>query len=345
MPSVHFGCVSKVSQTKVNERIIMSMPDFPVKFENPTYGLIGILLGAAVVALLILSFRKLRAAQKRLELVEWRKLRRIVRALNVGTKVGVVLSLSFLLARPYFPATIEVSVDFATEEQLAQYKVATVFLMDVSYSMNYSDLMPSRFEAAKAMSKLLLDKMNSNDLVGLISFNGSVQDTVLPTVNRTMITEKINDQILGPSTAIGTALDAAIGVLNDAYPEGARAIVLFSDGKSNMGSDPALAVDSAVSWKIPVFTVSLGTYGVGESAPTVLRDMASRTGGKFYEVRNEDMEDLATSISQISHDVKVDTLKTVYDKLTLPTKDYQAATALFSALLVLSLFLMWFTGV
>lgn len=322
----------------------MSMPELPVRFENPTNGLIGILLGVAVVALLILSFRKLRTAQKRLELVEWRKLRRLVRALNVGTKVCVVLSLSFLLARPYFPATIEVSVDVATEEQLAQYKVATVLLMDVSYSMNYSDLKSSRFEAAKTMSKLLLDKVNTNDLVGFISFSGSVWDTVLPTVNRTMITEKIDNQTLHPSTAIGTALDAAIGVLN-AYPEGARAIVLFSDGKNNMGSDPALSVDSAVSWKIPIFTVSLGTYGVGEAAPTALREMASRTGGKFYEVRNEDMENLAGSISQISHDVKVDALKAAYNKLTLPTKDYQAATALFSALLVLSLFLMWFTGV
>jgi hypothetical protein len=73
--------------------------------------------------------------------------------------------------------------------------------------------------------------------------------------------------------------------------------------------------------------------------------MASRTGGKFYEVRNEDMENLATSISQISHDVKVEALKAAYDKLTLPTRDYQTATAFFSALLVSSLFLMWFTGV
>jgi len=322
----------------------MSMPELPVKFDNPTYGLVGILLGAAVIALLILSFRKLRTAQKRLELVEWRKLRRIIRALNVGTKVCVVLSLSFLLARPYFPTTIEVSVDIATQEQLAQYKIAAVFVMDVSYSMNYTDLKPSRFEAAKTMSRLLLSEMDPNDLIGFISFSGRVWDTVLPTVNRTMISEKIESQILRPSTAIGTALDAAIGVLN-AYPEGARAIVLFSDGKNNMGSDPALAVDSAVSWKIPIFTVSLGTYGVGEAAPTVLRDMASRTGGKFYEVRNEDMEDLATSISQISHEVKVDALKAAYDKLTLPTRDYQAATALFSALLVLSLFFMWFTGV
>jgi hypothetical protein len=320
------------------------MPELSVRFENPIYGLVGILLAAAVVTLLLLSFRRLGAAQKRFELVEWRNLRRFVRILNMGTKAGVVLSLSFLLARPYFPTTIEISVDVATAEQLAEYKVATIVLMDVSYSMNCSDLKPSRLEAAKTMSKLLLDKMSSNDLVGFISFNGSVRDTVLPTANRTMIAGKINNQTLGPSTAIGTALDAAIGVLNT-YPEGGRAIVLFSDGRSNMGSDLALAVASAVSLKIPIFSVSLGTYGVGEADPAVLGDMASRTGGKFYEVRNEDMENLATSISQISHDVKVAALKAVNDKLTLPTKDYQAATAFFSVLLVSSLFLMWFTGV
>ena len=97
--------------------------EFPIRFENPTYGLFGIILGVAVVALFYLSQKRLRTAQKRLELIEWRKLRTIVRALNIGTKTVVVLSLSFLLARPYFPVTIEVPVDLASEEQLAKYTI------------------------------------------------------------------------------------------------------------------------------------------------------------------------------------------------------------------------------
>jgi Mg-chelatase subunit ChlD len=277
-------------------------------------------------------------------LVEWKKLRRIVRASNIGTKTGVVLALSFMLARPYFPTTVEVSVDAASKEQLAQYRVTSVLLMDVSNSMNYSDLKPSRFEVSKTMSRLLVQKMDSMDLVGFVSFAGRIYDTEFPTANRTRVAEKIDNQTLHPSTAIGTALETAIGVL-ETYPTGGKAIVLFSDGKSNYGVNIASAVEAAVALKIPVFTVSFGTYSMGESDPITLRDIASQTGGKFFEVRNEEIENLATAISQISREVKVTALKAVFDRLIIPAKDYQAPTVIFSVVLVATLFLMWFTGV
>jgi len=318
--------------------------DFPVKFENPTYGLLGIILGSFVVILFYLSYKRLRAAQKRLELVEWRKLRRIVRILNIGTKTGVVFALSFLLATPYFAATIEIPVKEATEEQMTQYTIAAMMLMDVSYSMNNSDLKPTRLEISKAMAKLLVDKMNPNDLVGFISFAGEVYDAVLPTTNRTKITEKIDNQTLHPSTAIGKAIETALGGL-EIYPPGSKAIVLFSDGKNNFGVNVTDAVNDAIDQKVPIFSVSVGTYGVGEADPLALREISNKTGGKFYEVRNEEIESLATSVSQISREVKVTTLEGTYNKLIIPVKDYQTPTVIFSALLVATLFLMWFTGV
>lgn len=323
----------------------MSALEFPVRFENPTYSLAGIILGGFVVALFYLSYKRLRIAQKHLELVEWRKIRRIVRLLNISTKTGVVIALSVLLATPYFPTTIEVPVDEATEEQMAQYTITTVLLMDVSYSMNFSDLKPTRLEFSKNMAKLLVNKMDSKDLIGFVSFAGQIEpyNTVLPTANRTKITETIDNQTVHQSTAIGTALEAAIGVL-DPYP-GGKAIVLFSDGKNNMGVNVTTAVDEAVAQKIPIFTVSVGTYGLGEADPLALREISNRTGGKFYEARNEEIESLATSVSQISHEVKAGALKAVYDKLIIAARDYQTPTVIFSALLVATLLLMWFTGV
>ena len=318
--------------------------EFPVRFENPTYSLVGTILGGVVLVLFYLSHERLRVAQKKLELVEWRKLRRIVRIVNIGTKASVVLALSFLLATPYLPTTIEVPVNEATEEQMAQYTITAMLLMDVSYSMNYSDLKPTRLEISKIMSKLLINKMNPKDLVGFVSFAGQIYNTVFPTVDRTKVTEAIDNQTLHPSTAIGTALETAIGVLGT-YPPSGKAIVLFSDGRNNVGINVTTAVGDAVANKIPVFTVSVGTYGLGEADPLALRKISEETGGKFYEVRNEEIESLATSISQISHDVKVSALETVYDTLIIPTKDYQAPTIIFSALLVATLFLMWFTGV
>lgn len=322
----------------------MSTLEFPVRFDNPTYSLVGTILGAVVIVLFYLSYRRLRIAQKNLELVEWRNLRRIVRILNIGTKTGVVVALSFLLATPYFPTTIEVPIEEATEEQMAQYTITAMLLMDVSYSMNSSDLKPTRLEASKIMAKSLVNKMNSKDLVGLISFAGQIHDTMFPTANRTKTTEEIDNQILHPSTAIGTAIETALGVL-DPYPPGGKAIVLFSDGKNNMGINVTTAVNEAITKKIPIFTVSVGTYGLGEADPLALREISDKTGGKFYEVRNEEIENLATSVSQISHEVKVSALKAVYDKVTIAARDYQGPTIIFSSILVAALFVMWFTGV
>lgn len=320
----------------------MAPLQFPLEFDNPTYGLLGVVLASAAITLFALSFRRLRFAQRKLELVQWKKLRILVRILNIGTKAGVVISLSFLLAMPYFPTTIQVPIAQATQEQMAQYKVAAVLLMDVSYSMNNSDLRPTRLEVSKALAKAFVNQIDPDDLVGLVTFAGQVYDVVFPTANRTKVTERIDNQTLHPYTAIGNALETAIGML-ETVQEG-KAIVLFSDGKSNLGANITLAVNEAVIQKIPVFTVSFGTYGL-ESDPIALREMSSRTGGEYYEVRNENVEGLVTSVSEISQQVKFAALSSVYDEITVFVKDYQTANVFFSSVLVASLFLMWFTGV
>jgi Ca-activated chloride channel family protein len=321
----------------------MSGLEFPVEFENPAYGVVGAILGSVALVLFYLSYKRLRIAQKKLELVEWRRLRGLIRIVNFGTKAGVVIALSFLLASPYLQTTIEVPIDEATKEQTAQYTITAMVLMDVSYSMNNSDLRPTRLEMAKRMAKLLISKMDAKDLVGLISFAGQVYDVVFPTTNRTRIAQAIDNQTLHQSTAIGTAVETAIGVLEAS--SGGKAIVLYSDGKSNTGINASSATDQAVSLRTPVFTVSMGTYGLGEADPLALREISEKTGGKFYEARNEDIENLATSVSEISHEVKIAALQAVYSKLTIAIKDYQTPSVYFSALLVAALFLMWFTGV
>jgi hypothetical protein len=84
---------------------------------------------------------------------------------------------------------------------------------------------------------------------------------------------------------------------------------------------------------------------LGEADPLALKSISDGSGGKFYEVRNEEIQRLAESVSEISHEVKTGALKGVYDKLVLPIEDYEAPLLIFSVLLVAALFLMWFTGV
>ena len=322
----------------------MVMLEFPVRFENPLFGIFGVVLGGIFAILFYLSYKRLRIAEKRLELVKWQTVRRVVNITNIGMKVGVIVALSLLLAVPYFPITIEVPIEELSEEQLAQSSVTVMLLMDVSYSMNYSDLKTSRLQVAKQMANLLVDNMGSADLTGFLSFAGKIYDKALPTLDRSSITNMIDNQTLHSSTAIGTALETTLGVL-ERY-QGGKAIVLFSDGKNNMGIMNLTSVaETAAAMEIPVYTVFVGTYGIGEADPVVLEEISNMTGGKFYEVKSEEMKALLTEVSAISQEVKVGALKAAYDTLTLESKDYHTPMLFFAALLVISLFLTWFTGV
>ena len=323
----------------------MVTPEFPVRFENPLFGILGVFLGGIFAILFYLSYKRLRIAEKRLELVKWQTVRKLVNITNIGMKIGVIVALSFLLAIPYLPITKEVPIEELSEEQLAQSSVTVMLLMDVSYSMNISDLKPSRLQVAKQMAKLLVYNMSSADLIGFLSFAGKIYDEMLPTLNRSSISDMIGNQTLFPSTAIGTALERSLGVL-DTY-QGGKAIMLFSDGKNNLGISLTSVAEAAATMEnsIPVFTVFVGTYGIGEADPIALQEMSSMTGGKFYEVKSEEMKALVTEVSTISYEVKVGALKAASDMLTFEVKDYYTPMLFFATLLVISLFLTWFTGV
>jgi hypothetical protein len=320
------------------------MVEFPIMFENPLLGFIGFGLGGTFVLLFYFSHVHLGTAEKKLELVKWKRLRKVVNFTNLGTKVCVVVALSLLVAVPFFPTTVNVPIDELSGDQLGQSSVTVMLLMDVSNSMNYSDLQPSRLHVSSSMVRLFTENAGLKDLIGFMSFAGEIYTEANPTLNKSLILSLIDSQTLHNSTAIGTALTATLGML-DQY-EGGRAILLFSDGKNNMGIVNLTSVaESALAMKIPVFTVFVGTYGIGEADPVVLQQLSSISGGKFYEVKSDSVDALVSEIAKISQEVKTGALKSVFDMLTFDSRDYYAPMIVLAALLIVSLFLMWFTGV
>jgi Mg-chelatase subunit ChlD len=320
------------------------MLEFPVRFESPLLSILGAFLAGLFIFLFYLSYKRIRLAERKLELVKWQKIRKIVNLTNISMKVGIIMALSFLLAVPYFPTTIKVPVEQVSSEQLAKSSVAILLLMDVSYSMNISDLRPSRLEVAKQVARLFVDNAGPRDLIGFISFAGKIYDTTLPTANRTEITDLINRQTVHNSTAIGTTLETALGLLQQFH--GGKTIVLLSDGKNNYGTMNLTEVaQAATSLKIPVFTLFLGTYGIGTSDPLPLQEISNMTGGKFHEIRSEEITILVTEIAQFSQEVKVETLRTILNEIPIEARDYHTPLLIFAALLVSCLFLTWFTGV
>jgi Ca-activated chloride channel family protein len=193
----------------------------------------------------------------------------------------------------------------------AQTKVprnrATVFLViDVSLSMEATDVAPSRLAAAQDAASLFVQQIPPTINLGLESFAGTPAILVPPTTNRDDVIQQIRTLKLAESTATGEAIATAlngIDAFNASIPGGeggpppAR-IVLMSDGKQTVGRDEFEVATQAAQKHIPISTISFGTnYGSivlpGSSqripvpvADDALSEVAQLSGGNFYPAQN-----------------------------------------------------------
>jgi Ca-activated chloride channel homolog len=184
---------------------------------------------------------------------------------------------------------------------------ATVMVaIDVSKSMEATDVAPTRIDAAKAAAKQFVDLLPARINVGLVKFGGEASVVVPPTIDRDALKVAVDGLQLQDATAIGdavlTCLDA-ITVFSKSttakgdQPPPAR-IVLMSDGASNKGHRVSEAAAAARQAKVPVSTIAFGTLdgtvtidgeriSVQADRPT-LQDLASSTGGSFHTAVSAD---------------------------------------------------------
>jgi len=191
---------------------------------------------------------------------------------------------------------------------------ATVMLaLDVSLSMQATDVAPSRIDAAKSAAISFLDDVPPQVNVGLVTFAGSARVRVTPTTDRQQVQDAIESATLADGTAIGDAIDASLDALADVPPApyGAAvpaAIVLLSDGSTTMGVPNTSAARNAVDAGVPVSTIAFGTpngtvtlnSGQVVSVPVDARALAliaQTTGGTAYEAETQSqLRDVYASI-------------------------------------------------
>ena len=202
---------------------------------------------------------------------------------------------------------------------------ATVMMaIDVSLSMQATDVLPSRIQAAQKAAKSFVDLLPARINLGLVAFGGSASVLVPPTLDRNAVTVAIDKLQLEESTAIGEAvfrcLDA-ISTFGDAatahgdQPPPAR-IVLLSDGANNKGRPVSTAASAARKAGVQVSTIAFGTdggtvtYG-GETIPVpadkpALNGLARDTGGSFHTAASsQELESVYKDIgSQIGYTTK-----------------------------------------
>ena len=197
---------------------------------------------------------------------------------------------------------------------------ATVMMdIDVSLSMEATDVLPSRLMAAKAAARAFAHDLPPRINLGLVSFARNANVLVPPTTDRADVVNGINSLHLENYTAIGEAIFSSLQAIevftkslrsSGTTPPPAR-IVLLSDGTNTIGRSVASAIAAAQRAHVSVSTIAFGTQtgtvtiqGVTREVPAddnTLRTIAERTGGSFHTAHSE--QELSSVYSDIGSQI------------------------------------------
>lgn len=171
-----------------------------------------------------------------------------------------------------------------------------VLVMDVSNSMNETDVAPNRLAAAQAAADAFLEELPPDFRVGLATFAGDAQLVVAPTKEREEVVQALGALTTSQGTHIGdgltVALDAIEEIRRDAQGTPAAA-VLLSDGRDT-GSEtsPEEAAERARSLAVPVYTVVVGQVAEATDGPganlEALNVIARTSGGETFTAETAD---------------------------------------------------------
>ena len=251
---------------------------------------------------------------------------------------------------------------------------ATVMLViDTSGSMRAKDLKPSRIEAAQQAAQQFIQDKPSRLRVGLVTVAGTAALAQAPTEERDALLKALEYLPLQYGSALGTGLLVSLEallpgadidaqkIINEASETGGKktsdlgkslddkakpatesstgrgknmAIVLMSDGQSNMGPELLKMAELAAKHEVKVYTVGIGTtegdvvHIQGRSMRVKLEDEALQkvsalTQGEYFKADS------------------TEGLKNVYDKLGYKLRfEKRAMTEISSQVALLGMFLI-----
>ncbi|MTD56796.1 VWA domain-containing protein [Amycolatopsis pithecellobii] len=212
---------------------------------------------------------------------------------------AVLLIVSMLL--------LTVALAGPTAEQKVPRNRATVMLViDVSLSMEATDVKPTRIQAAQDAATQFAKGLTPGINLGLVSFAGTATVLVAPTTERRSVVNAIANLKLAQSTATGEGIYAALqavsgfsAVVGGADGPPPARVVLMSDGKQTVPEDlyaprgAFTAAEEAKKEQVPISAISFGTnHGTvtidGREVPVdvddgSLQEVARLSGGEFYQ--------------------------------------------------------------
>lgn len=284
---------------------------------------IALVIGVVVAYVLVMKRRKARA----LRFANLDVLRSVTpakqdrfRHVPFGVLAAGLLLLTIAMAGPQ------------AEHDVPRNRATVMLVVDVSLSMQATDVSPSRLQAAQAAGKRFADELTQGINLGLVSFAGTASTLVSPTPDHNATKNALDKLKLAEKTATGEGVFAALdqiqtlnSVLGGSKAAPPAHIVLLSDGKQTVPESPDdprggfTAARKAKEEGIPVSTISFGTMhgsieleGQGGQPQRVpvpvdddsLRKIANLSGGNFYTASSLDElnEVYATLQKQIGYE-------------------------------------------
>lgn len=198
-------------------------------------------------------------------------------------------------------------------ETVKREGVDVMIAVDVSKSMNATDVQPSRMLKARQFVSNLINEM-SNDRIGLIVFAGNAYLQMPLTVDYSatkMFLKQINTDLVPTQ---GTAIGDAVELAERSYPKeqkNQKVLLVISDGENHEGNaDDAIA--EAKKNGIKVITIGVGTakggpIPIGNNGEfkkdsegnivvtklneDMLKDLAKEANGSYYHIDNSNITD------------------------------------------------------
>jgi Ca-activated chloride channel family protein len=261
------------------------------------------------------------------------------RHLAVAFSLAALVALSFAWARPN------------GIEMVPRERATVVMVIDISLSMQATDVKPTRLDAAKQAALTFVRALPAQYNVSVVSLSGNPSVRLPPTTDRVQAQQAINSLKLQDSTAVGESIYTALNALQLA-PKGSDsspapgAIVLLSDGQNTAGRAPSQAAAEAKRTNVPIYTIAYGTDngyvdldGKRERvAPDreLLNRLAESSGGEAFSAESLDQ------LNKVYNNIRSEVGQTPVKKETTALwAGYGLAFAVVAALAAVSLGARW----
>lgn len=160
---------------------------------------------------------------------------------------------------------------------------------------------PSRWRDAVAAVNVFLNELSTspiNEMVGLVTYNGSVNIDQLLTSDYNLIRNSLQgytDYFVSGHTNIGGGINGAQNcfAFSTGRPFAAKVMIVLTDGIDTAGSDPIAAAIAAKDDFIIVFTITFSD----EADQATMQSVAASANGKHYHATN------ATNLSDVFKDI------------------------------------------